>query len=209
MKNLKDKSVNWGTSQGVQLFTDLLKENKIILGPSDTVLGLYGLPLQEVFLGLNKLKNRCEKPYLLLVRDQKVAAEYVKKGQLEKFQKVFDACWPGPLTVIAQAKEGLPFWITSGQKTVALRVPQHRILKEVLGSLSTLFSTSANLAGQHVPLQIEDVDQSIRDSVDAIVEDYSLQSSVPSTLIDISSGDLKVIREGVYTKKDLLKIIAE
>ena len=71
----------------MSLFTDLIKANKIILGPSDTILGLYGIASHEAFLSLNKLKNRCKKPYLLLIKNKEVAIDFIAPGQFEPFQK--------------------------------------------------------------------------------------------------------------------------
>ena len=197
MKNIKDKSVDWATSEGLQLFTDLLKEGKILLGPSDTVLGLYGLPSQEAVFELNKLKNRCQKPYILLVKDCHTASTYAEKGQLEAYKLVLEKYWPGPLTVIVRAKQDLPVWISSQQKTIALRVPQHEQLQVILSKIPALFSTSANKSGEPVPLCVSEVDLDILDQVSGIVIDSSAQQKYePSTIIDISSGQLKLIRQG-------------
>jgi L-threonylcarbamoyladenylate synthase len=201
MKILKDKSLNWGTSEGAALFTDLIKKHKIILGPSDTIIGLYGLPVQQSYARINELKNRCDKPYLLLIRDRATAYNYIEQGQLEKFKTVLDACWPGPLTVIAHAKKDAPYWLTSGRSTIAIRVPRHPILQKILQEVPALFSTSANLSGELIALTLEEVTQSIKDGVDAIVMDPSSQvQSVPSTIIDITGGEIEIVREGAYPK---------
>jgi len=197
MKNIKDKSVDWATSQGRELFTGLLKEGKIILGPSDTVLGLYGFPSQNAVLALNKLKNRCQKPYILLVKDYGVACTYAEIGQLEPYKALLEKYWPGPLTVIVKAKKDLPSWIMSQEKTIALRVPQHNQLQILLSEIPAFFSTSANKAGEPVPLCISQVDVDILNQVNGIVIDSSAkQNNEPSTIIDITSGQLKLIRQG-------------
>ena len=201
MKIIKDKSLNWATSEGAALFTDLIKKKKIILGPSDTVLGLYAIPSLETYARINELKNRCDKPYLLLIRDQATAYNYIEQGQLEKFKTVLDVCWPGPLTVIVQAKKGAPYWLTSGRSTIAIRVPRHPILQKILQEVPALFSTSANLSGEPIALTLEEVVQPIKEGVDAIIVDSNSQSqSVPSTIIDITSGAIKIVREGAYSK---------
>ncbi len=197
MKNIKNKSLDWGVLSGQDLFTKLINDNKIILGPSDTVLGLYGAITKEAFLRLNELKNRCEKPYLLLVKDRYQALSFIDSENIKPFLYLLDMYWPGPLTIIAQARKDVPLWITSYKKTVAVRVPRHEILLNILNNVPALFSTSANLAGQPVPFSLDSVDQSILTNVDAVVVNESEHIlKEPSTIVDISSGKLVVVRQG-------------
>ncbi len=197
MKNIKNKQLNWALSSERDLFTKLINDNKIILGPSDTVLGLYGAITQEAFLKLNTLKNRCEKPYLLLVKNKEQALSFIDLENIRPYLDLLDMYWPGPLTIIAQARKDLPEWINSYKKTVAIRVPRHETLLTILNTLPALFSTSANLAGQPVPVSLHDVELSIVNNVDAIVIDESDQIvKEPSTIIDISSGKIVVVRQG-------------
>jgi len=72
-------------------------------------------------------------------------------------------------------------------------------LQRILNSVPAMFSTSANLAGEEVPKNIHEVDISILQGVDGIVVDDQLnQCTQPSTIIDISSGKLIVVRDGAY-----------
>ena len=76
----------------------LLKDGKVLLAPSDTVLGLLGKCTQSVFNRFNDIKSRNNKPYLLLAPSIEAIEQYVDIA--DSMKKSLNSFWPGPLTVI-------------------------------------------------------------------------------------------------------------
>jgi L-threonylcarbamoyladenylate synthase len=176
-----------------------LKENKVILAPSDTVWGLCGAATKEVFEKLNELKVRNEKPYLLLVRSLKDIQKYAVLPEDQKLYAFLKHIWPGPVTVLFKALPSAPSYMVGQGGTIAFRIPRHEGLQALLAGVPVLFSTSANISGKPVPTTFEAIDASLRQAVALCVsadEAKEGQIVAPSTIINISTGDLRLVREG-------------
>lgn len=196
---MKSNTLSWSDSNTLQKVVVCLRKDKVVLAPSDTVWGLCGVPTQEVFESLNALKVRNDKPYLLLARSLEDIEEYAQVPQYQEFLEMIGALWPGPLTIIFKAKETAPAFMVSREGSIAFRVPKHTELQALLSQVPILFSTSANISGEPVPVTYAQVDSSIREGVALAVvpENQEItQATVPSTIIDVSGEVMKVIREG-------------
>ncbi len=196
---MKSNTLSWSDSDSFKKIVLCLQNNKVILAPSDTVWGLCGAPTQEVFDALNKLKVRNDKPYLLLTRSLEDIEQYAQISENEDFRKMINALWPGPLTIIFKAKEIAPAYMVSKDGKIAFRIPCHEKLQTLLEKVPVLFSTSANISGNLVPVTYADVSPRIKEQVAAIVlpeKEDEQQSIVPSTIVDVSGGVVKVVREG-------------
>lgn len=192
---MKSNTLSWHSSHDIAKIRDALSENNIVAGSSDTVLGLLAPLTQEGFQALNQIKGRQEKPYVILVENFQSAQKLIENSlQIEKFSH----CWPGPLTLVCTAKKGLPDYLASKNGTLAIRVPQHAGLLQLLEGLPGLFSTSANKAGQPVPTVLHDMHADILNQVAYTINDDS-QLPLPSTIIDCTVDPAQVIREGAYS----------
>ena len=103
---------------------------------------------------------------------------------------------PGPFTFIFKATKLVPKQLIPNKKTVAIRIPDNKICLEITKLIGNpIISTSINLSGEpHFsdPLEIE---KQFGDSIDLIVDAGILEND-PSTVIDFSSGEAVVVREG-------------
>ncbi len=195
---MKTQQLLWSDASAIKMLQQALQDNQVVVGSSDTVLGLLA-PLSEAgFQALNNLKQRNEKPYLVLIASVDKVAYFA--DQIPDYAQMFmHTCWPGPLTIIVKAKKGLPSYLVSPQGTIALRVPEHTGLLTLLQHFPGLFSTSANITGEPIPNTLEDLDPHIAGGVAyKMVDQGSAAHTVPSTLIDCSGPQLKVVREGAY-----------
>lgn len=188
----------WNSLQDVQKMRDILSQDKIILGSSDTVLGLFGQLTQQSYDALDRLKHRNEKPYLVMIGSVDKLPMFIDQSLNEKLTQIISLCWPGPVTLIFKARKDLPKFLQSPAGTIALRVPNHSGLLTLLQSFDGLFSTSANVHGQPIPETIAGVNQSIKDGVAGICVDTVDQicSLSPSTILDCSSEQIKIVRQG-------------
>ena len=187
---------------------DFLRQNKVIAGTSDTVIGLLTSLSAHGKKALDKIKGRTDKPYIVLITDKKRGGLFSPIFENSQFQSLFDACWPGPLTVIVPAHEHLSSFLKSSSGTIALRVPRHDGLQAILPFFKGLFSTSANLSGQSSVHSINDLDPLIIKKVSFIVDDENNRFSEASTILDLTSKVPQVIREGGYSKSYLQQFIA-
>src|SRR5688572_10610199 len=146
----------WG-NQGVQeTIEKLLKKDKVVLAQGDTVLGLLANISERGYLELDRIKKRSEKPYLLLAKNKEKAFDFIEKDDAMFFQieKLVNICWPGPATLIFKAKTIVPFGVKSLAGNVAIRVPDHVGLRQLLENFDALYSTRANTSGNPAPMDI-------------------------------------------------------
>jgi L-threonylcarbamoyladenylate synthase len=209
---MKLKKIYWQEPDSLEIIKKELRDDKIIICSTDTVLGLLGNCTQKAFLLLNEIKVRENKPYIILIESKKKALKFVDESSLMKASKLIDTCWPGPLTLIFNAKQEIYDFIKGSDGRIALRVPNHEGLLHLLSYFDGLFSTSANVAGKKVPENADQIDQTILAKVSYIVLDKPtgiMPSSLPSTLLDCSSDRIKVIREGALSIDELEQIQGE
>lgn len=191
--------LQWEDPGSIEFLTTALRQNCVVLGSSDTVLGLLAPITESGFLALNNIKGRQEKPYLLLIGSKDKIVDFAEHLSPQA-EELMHHCWPGPVTLIVKAKKNLPAFITSSSGTIALRYPNHEGLQTLLKRFDALFSTSANLAGQPTPIRLQDVDDKLINHVTAVVTDKDpvAQSALPSTIVDCTGDTIHVIREGIY-----------
>lgn len=197
------RTLLWSNPKTIGYLEKELYSGGVVLAEGDTVLGLLADLSQKGHAQLDHIKNRSKKPYLILVGDRKKALQLIDNDRYKRFQieKLMNICWPGPVTLIFHAKPGLTWYSKSVDGTVALRVPDHAGLLQLLENFDGLFSTSANSAGDPVPSTMQQVDSAIKSAVAcAVVHDdnTAVQSSVPSTIIDCTGERMVVVRQGAF-----------
>lgn len=204
---MKNTFLSWSTFQEQSAVLELLQAGNVLLGPSDTVFGLYAMPTKEGFLSLNNVKARNEKPYLMLIASWQDLNAYVVPEQITCFKNIIKTCWPGPLTLVFKAQDHIPAYCCSANRTIAFRVPAWQKLQDFLKVTGPLFSTSANLSGKPFPATFAQVDPLLLQKVSGILEGEGQKESIPSTIVDLSNGTITVIREGMFTKNYLEKLL--
>lgn len=179
--------------------TLLLQNEKILLLPSDTVLGLFGICTKNVINRLNKIKDRTNKPYLILVSSIEQVHEL---ADIPEFcASLLDDIWPGPLTCILKAKKSTPHQMVSQEGTIAVRVPHKKELLAILEKVGPLFSTSANLSGDPIPESFLEIHPNLLQRVDGLFIDVNkAYPQIPSTIIDCVGDKISIIREGIIPR---------
>lgn len=205
------KILNWSELSSIKLIVQSVKNNNLILGTTDTILGLFASVTPVGKNALDSIKNRDKKPYIVLLSEKKINDVFFKKNEItDILYSIIKKFWPGPLTIIIDTppilKESL-----GDQKTVAIRVPRHTGIQKLLNEVEFIFSTSANLSGEPFPTCLNEVNSSIIEQVEyGIVDDHIL--SLPSTIIQYNENNkeqpITIVREGAISKKEL-KTVSE
>ena len=154
-----------------------LRAGRAVILPTDTVYGLCALPEHEDVLYELKGRDR-SKPVALLAAD--VDALIAARPELDR--AVLDRYLPGAYTLVFE--------------TAGVRVPNlPPEAADVVRAVGVVAATSANLSGGPDPRRVEDVPEEIRSACGAIVDAGQLPG-VPSTVIDLTSGEPRVLRPG-------------
>ncbi len=154
-----------------------LRAGRAVILPTDTVYGLCALPGYEDVLYELKGRDR-SKPVALLAADVDglvAAVPGLDRSLLERYL-------PGPYTLVFGA--------------TGVRVPRlPPVAAAVVRDVGVVAATSANLAGGRDPRRVEDVPEEVRAACGAIVDGGELPG-VPSTVIDLTTGEPRVLRQG-------------
>jgi L-threonylcarbamoyladenylate synthase len=195
------QKVDWNDLQAIKRIEKSLQSGHVVAGSSDTVIGLLTAATQVGHDALDHVKRRSAMPYLVLVKDLETAktlSPILQNGRVAQLAHQF---WPGPLTLIVPAKKDVPDYMKSASGGIALRVPAHAGLQKLLNKMGALFSTSANFSGEPVPHHINDIDPDILKQVSMIISDEEEGPAIPSTILDCTRDQIKVIREGAVLKE--------
>ena len=193
--------LSWNTTQDLLHIVTLLKKNEVIVGASDTILGLLANVSLSAYKKLNDMKERADKPYIVLVPDLDTLKQLIKLPMRKDVDEMIKKFWPGPLTIIFHAADTVPAHLAPGGK-IGIRIPGHQGLLRILRETGPLFSTSANITGKPVPKKVQEIDQMILAKVAAVVQ-ADQEQAVPSTILDTTGEQLVIIREGVISKNEL------
>ena len=206
---MKSIALSWSQKKDVDFLVQVLKKEGVILGSSDTVLGFLATLTAGGFKTLNRLKQRSSKPYLILVGSEKKVFNFSDDFKKDPIKKLIKFFWPGPLTIIVQAKSSLPAYMCSDDRTVAIRVPNHEGLLSLLKNFDGLFSTSVNKSGEPVFRFFSKISSDIFEKVECCVgDDEDINKEYPevaSTIVDCTVYPFKIVRLGVISKNDLEK----
>ena len=175
-----------------------LKSGKVALVPTETVVGLVAG--KEGLHRLAGIKRRDpDKPIALLCASAGQAfAETAEVPALAK--KLAELYWPGPLTLVLDCVDG---------GTVGVRVPDHPAVQALLFAYGEpLYATSANLSGEDAPSALDEVDTSILDAVDLILEGEP-GSGEASAVVDLSKNRVELLRPTEKLTNEFLRELAE
>lgn len=172
-------------------------EHKVIAFPTDTVFGVGALIDDEIAIDkIFELKHRdYSKPLAILAASVNDILPYIDDVS-EDVVKLMTKYWPGALTIIFNKKNNVSNKITSGFKTIAFRIPNCDISLEILKQTGPLATTSVNISGEKPLNTYEEIERYFGDKIDYIVSDNVSSSNVSSTIIDVTTNAIKIIRQG-------------
>lgn len=188
--------------QNLKEIIDLLKQGKVIVCPSDTVYGLIcDARNEKAVKRLFEIKERPrEKAIAIFIKDIKAAK---KLAQIDKKQEAFlEKVWPGKTTIILKKREdcNLPKILFAGTKVIGLRISDCKFLIDLLEKLNfPLAETSANISSQPASTKIKEVlaqFQGKKNQPDLVLDFGNLPASLPSTVIDLTTKKIKILRKG-------------
>ena len=189
-----DNPQNRLLKQAVQL----LQQGRVLAVPTDSSYALVcHLDDKSAADQLRRIRAIDDKHHLtLLCRDLSELANYARVDN-QQFRAIKQAT-PGPFTFILEATKEVPRRLSHPQrKTIGLRVPEHKVLQELLSLHSApLLATTLILPGEDTPLNDpEDIRERLEHLVGAVI-DAGACSLEPTTVIDMSGDELEVLRRG-------------
>ena len=180
-----------------------LKKGGIVIIPTDTVYGFSGIvDLKgstthfESDAKIRAIKGRAEtKPLIQLIAKPEDLRLYTD----DAIPNTLLSKWPGALTIIVHIKDDAPLAATAipQTRTVAFRCPGDEWLREIIARCGApVFSTSVNRSGQPVLDTTNSIVSEFANETDLIIDDGDKKGALPSTLVALENGTVKVLRQG-------------
>jgi len=179
---------------------EVLKKGGIIIYPTDTVYGLgCDITNQKAIERIAKLRGiKPEKAnFSFICYDLSHISDYIKPIDNATF-RVLKKALPGPFTFIFNASGNVPKLLSSNKKTVGIRVPDNNIARQIVKLLGNpLLSTSIHDEDEIIEYTTDPelIYEKYEDKVDLVI-DGGYGDNVASTVIDCTSGDFEIIRQG-------------
>lgn len=187
----------------------ILKNNGIIIFPTETVYGIGGNALSdEVIDRIYKVKNRPRsKAVNIMVSNFNEIKKYAEiTSELE--EKIIKSCMPGAITLILKKKSDFGNYFTANNNTIGVRIPNNKIINTILNNIDfPIIAPSANISGKPSGIEVNNIIEDFKNSVDAIIDGGKAHLGVSSTIIQVVNNEIKILRQGKITKEEILEKI--
>ena len=184
---------------------EFIKNGGLVAFPTETVYGLGGDGLNsEAASKIYKAKGRpSDNPLILHINDQKMLHKIVNDVN-SMAKKIMTAFCPGPITLILPKSDIVPSSVTGGLDTVAVRMPDNDIARELIRLSNTpIAAPSANISGRPSPTTAQAVYNDLHDRIDMILDGGACHFGVESTIVDCTEDVPIILRPGAITKEML------
>ncbi len=188
----------------------LLRAGELVAFPTDTVYGVGAVAWErDAVAKLYTAKLRAaEKPIPILLADPAdlaLVAQVVSDAALQLAERF----WPGPLTLVVPRAERVPAEVTAGGASVAVRIPDHELARALIRAAGApLATTSANLSGGPSPATAEEVAAQLGGRIAMILDGGRCQGGVPSTVLDLTGPEPRLLRAGPITLEQVRSVLA-
>lgn len=183
----------------------LISDGGLIAFRTDTFYGLGADPLNPTAVAkIRELKDRDEsKPILLLISDMDQLERFVG-DQAGIFGLIAIGHWPAPLTLIGPARPELPTELTAGTNTIGVRLPDDENVRALVRACGgALTATSANVSGRPPARTAKEVEDYFPEGIDLIIDGGDVTATEASTVLDLSSAEPRLVREGAMPREAL------
>lgn len=196
--------------KNIKLAAKLIQKGELVAFPTETVYGLGADAFnKEAAAKIFEVKERPEfDPLIIHISSLKQLEEvaYVNKKEVLRLIHNF---WPGPLTLILPKKKKIPYVVTSGLDTVAVRIPANIVALSLIQEAKTpIAAPSANLFGKLSPTTAEHVEKQLGKRIKIILDGGKTTIGIESTILFIDKKP-KILRLGGLTVEEIEKILGK
>lgn len=185
-----------------------LRSGELVVFPTDTV---YGLAVDAFNVAgtakVFEVKRRPRSLPLPVVVSRPRQAWALCAEVPTEASELAAAFWPGALTLILPQTPDLDWDLGDSDGTIALRMPAHDALIQLLEMVGPMAMTSANLSGEQTPRDVADVAARLGEAVGVYVDGGPAISDAGSTIIDLSRRTNRLVREGPITIAEVEQVL--
>ncbi|HEX9840531.1 MAG TPA: L-threonylcarbamoyladenylate synthase [Anaerolineales bacterium] len=200
---MKTDIVLAASSDTIARALEILHTGGLVAFPTDTVYGVGSLAFDSKAVeSIYTAKDRpLEKAIPVLIGGVEDLDE-VAMDIPNTARTLASRFWPGPLTILLPKKRSVPEAV-SATSTVGVRVPDHPIARALLRAAGPMAVTSANLSGHASPTTASEVFAQLGGRIGLIIDGGKTPGGVPSTLVDCTGDEIRILRPGPITEEEL------
>lgn len=191
-----------------------LADGELVAFPTETVYGLGADAASErAVAAVYRLKGRpADHPLIVHVLDAAQAAWWAHWPT--RAQRLAEAFWPGPLTLILPRREAAPAFACGGQASIGLRAPSHPVARALLAAFAArgghgVAAPSANRFGRVSPTRAGHVIDDLGDDAPLVLDGGPCEVGVESTIVDLTRDRPVLLRPGGITTAQLEAVLGE
>ena len=206
---IEENNIDSDAGSALERAGSIIRDGGLVAFPTETVYGLGGDALNpESSKKIYAAKGRpSDNPLIVHVADIESVADIVKEIP-EAARKLADAFWPGPLTMIMNKSDKVPYETTGGLDTVAIRMPNNKIALELIRqSGGYIAAPSANTSGRPSPTVARYCVEDLSGKIEMIIDGGQVGIGLESTIVDLTSGTPMILRPGYITKEMLSGVL--
>ncbi|MBP1690802.1 MAG: YrdC/Sua5 family protein, required for threonylcarbamoyladenosine ((6)A) formation in tRNA [Bacteroidetes bacterium] len=187
------------------LAAEVIQAGGIIVYPTET---LYGIGANawdgSAIAKVRALKHRTDQKPILVIAGSQDQLRSLTDEISPLARRFIDAFWPGPLTLVFTASKSVPDILSRGTGTIGVRIPSSPVCLRLLELAGCpLTSSSANLSGKPPLYNVAEIRRAIPKGVDLFLDGGQLPPSRPSTVLDVTGGVSRLLREGTISEERL------
>jgi len=194
------------TQENIEDVVLAIQNEQVVAFPTETVYGLgVKFGSQKALDKLMEAKNRdYSKAITLMVSCIEDIEKYAYVN--ENAKKLMLRFMPGMLTLVFKKKESVDASMTNGKETIGIRIPKSDYVLSLLEKAGPMLVTSANLSNHPNTTTTKEVLDQLDGRIDIVV-DGKTTDNIASTVIDVSGQDIKILRVGKITSRDIEEVI--
>jgi len=187
--------------------SDMIRAGGLVAFPTDTVYGLAAdLRNEKAINNLFAAKGREMNKAIAVLVGSVEQLDEITPGLSEPAKILAARFWPGALTLVVSRRHELPD-VLSVLPTIGVRMPDHAFAIRFLTQVGPLAVTSANISGADNPLSAMDVLEQLGGKVDLILDGGRCPGGIPSTVVDCTVPDVKILRQGAIPSEEILRAV--
>lgn len=190
---------------------EILRAGGLVAFPTETVYGLGADALNEgAAEKIYAAKGRpSDNPLIVHITEIEDLERITDRIPREAFV-IADRYWPGPLTMIFEKTDAVPYGTTGGLDTVAVRMPSDAAARAVIRAGGGFIAApSANTSGRPSPTTAGHVEEDLSGKIEMIIDGGPVEIGVESTILDMTVTPPMILRPGAVTKEMLQELIGE
>jgi L-threonylcarbamoyladenylate synthase len=195
--------------EGIASAGRAVQRGRLVVLPTDTVYGIgadaFNATAVAALLSAKGRGRQMPPPVLV---SAKTTLEALASGIPDWARALADEFWPGPLTLVLHQQTSLQWDLGETRGTVAVRMPDHEVAIELLSRTGPMAVSSANRTGLPPAQDADNAEKMLGEHVRVILDAGPTPGAVPSTIVDCTTDEGRVLRQGVITLDQLNEVAA-